>query len=92
MDEALRAEAGEQTLGDALFQVEVNRVVGEDAGVLEHDGARRFLLTPLGQFLVAAPGTPQGVQRAGPARVGVGLPVQGGEGPDLVAVFVPALL
>lgn len=56
MHEALGAETGEQTLRDPLFEMKVNRVVGEDAGILEYDGARRYLLAPLGELLVAASG------------------------------------
>ena len=53
VDEALGAEPGQQALRHALLQVQVHRVVGEHAGVLEHDRADGGVAPPLGQLLVA---------------------------------------
>ena len=52
MDEALRAEAGEQALGDPLLEVQVDGVLGEHAGVLEDDRPDRRLAAPVGELLV----------------------------------------
>ena len=56
MDEALRAEARQQPLGDALLEVQVDRVVGEYACVLEDDRPDRCLAAPVGELLARARG------------------------------------
>ncbi len=79
VDEALGAEAGEQPLGDALLQVEVDGVLGQDPGVLEDDRADRRLPAPVGELLILLPGSAERVERGGPARVGAARRSSGGK-------------
>ena len=88
VDEALRAEAGEQALGDALLEVQVDGVLGEHARVLEDDRPDRRLAAPVGELLVLLAGRAQRVEGGGPARVGLGAAVERREGPDRAAVLV----
>src|SRR5262245_66228356 len=76
MDEALGAKAGEQALGDALLEVQVDGVVREYPCVLEDHGPDRRLPAPVGELLVVLPGRPQRVERSGPARIGRYAPVE----------------
>ena len=71
MDEALRAEAGQQPLGDALLQVQVDGVLGQHAGVLEDDRSDGRLAAPVGELLVLLARRPERVEGGGPARVGL---------------------
>ena len=89
MDEALRAEAREQPLRDALLEVQVDGVLGEHAGVLEDDRPDRRLAAPVGELLVLLARRAERVERGGPARVGLGAPVERREGPDRAAVARP---
>jgi hypothetical protein len=91
MDEALRAEAGEQALRHALLEVQVDGVVGEDARVLEDHRPDRRLAAPVGELLVLLARRAQRVERGGPARVGRRAAVERREAPDRVAVLVLAL-
>ena len=86
MDEALRPKAGQQTLCDALLQVQVHRLVGQAAGVREHHRADGRLTPPLRQRLVAAARDTQRVERGGPAPVAVNLPVERWKAPNLGAL------
>ena len=52
VDEALGAEAGEQTLGHPLLQMQVDGVLREHTGVLEDDWADWRLAAPVGKFLI----------------------------------------
>ena len=54
-DEALRAEARQKTLSDALTQVQMDGVFGEHAGVLEDDRSDGRLSAPIGKLLVLLP-------------------------------------
>ena len=63
VDEALRAEAGEQALGDPLLEVQVDGVLGEHAGVLEDDRPDRRLAAPLGELLVRSSAGARSVSR-----------------------------
>ena len=71
MDEALRAEAGEQALRDPLLEVQVDGVLGEHARVLEDDRPDRRLAAPVGELLVLLAGRAERVEGRGPARVGL---------------------
>ena len=91
-DEALGAEAGEQALRDALLEVEMDRVLGEDAGVLEDDRPDRRLTAPVGELLVLPAGRAQRVEGGGPARVGLGAAIEARKAPHGGAMLVAALL
>ena len=82
MDEALRAEASEQALGDALFEVQMNSVLGEHARVLENDRPDRRFAAPVGELLVLLRGRAERVEGGGPARIGLRTAVERREGPD----------
>ncbi len=56
VDEALRAEAGEQPLGNPLLEVQVDGVLGQHASVLEDDRPDRCLAAPVGDLLVLLAG------------------------------------
>ena len=86
MDEALRAEAREQALGDPLLEVQVDGVLGEHARVLENDRPDRRLAAPVGELLVLLAGRAEGVEGRGPARVGLRAAVERREGPDWSAL------
>ena len=92
MDEPLGAKPCQQSLCDPLFQVQVHGVLGEHAGILEDHRPNRRVAAPVRELLIALAGHAQRVQGGGPARVGRGPPIEGGEGPDRAAVLVPALL
>ena len=68
--EALGAEPGQQTLRDALLQVQVHGVVAEHPGVFEDDGPDGGVPPPLGELLAGLAGRAQGVQGGGPACKG----------------------
>jgi len=88
MHETLGAEAREQALRDALFEVQVNGIVGEHPRVFEDDGADGRFTPPLGELLVRRARRAQRVQRRGPARVGLGAAVQRREDVDAAALVV----
>ena len=48
MGEALRGEAGQQALDDALVEMQLHDVVGDAAGVLKDDRPDGGSATPLG--------------------------------------------
>ena len=52
VDKALRPEAREQALGNALLEMQVNGVLGEYASVLEDDWPNGRLPAPIGELLV----------------------------------------
>ena len=91
MDETLRAEAGEQALDDPLLKVQVDRVLGEHARVLEDNRADRRLAAPVGELLVLRARYPERIERRGPARVGFCALVERREVPDVTAVLVGGL-
>ena len=70
MDKPLRREAAEQPLHDALFEVQVDDVVVQRAGVLEDDRPERRGAPPFPHGLVPPPGRAQGVQGVGPGGIG----------------------
>ena len=87
VDEPLGAEPREQTLRHPLLEVQVHGVVGEHPGILEDDRADGRLPPPVGELLTGLPGRAQGVKGRGPARVGIGLSVEGRKRPDRSAIF-----
>ena len=91
LDEALGAEAGEQTLSDSLLKVKVYGLLAEDADILEDDRPDRCLTTPLGKLLIRLARCSQCVQCRSPTGVGPGAPVKGGEGPNRRAILVTGL-
>jgi hypothetical protein len=60
VNESLGRETAEEAPDDAMFKVEVNDVIRDDAGVLEDNGPDRRLATPLPDLL---PSRPEGAQR-----------------------------
>ncbi len=70
MHEALGDEAAEQPLHDAMFQVQMDDVVVERAGIFEDDGTNRRFATPLPELLIAFARRPQRVHRIDPRRIG----------------------
>ena len=81
----------EQPLRDALLEVQVHRLVAENAGVLEDDGADRRLAAPVGELLAGCSGRAQRVERRGPARIGRCPAIERRERPRLPAVAVARL-
>ena len=71
VDEALRAEARKQALGDPLLEMQMDGVLGEYARVLENDRPDRRLAAPVGELLVLLPGRAESVEGRGPARIGL---------------------
>ena len=51
MDEALGAEAGEESLGDPLLEMQMNSVFRQHTRVLEDDRPDRRLAAPVGDLL-----------------------------------------
>src|SRR3990172_10460532 len=84
VNEALRAEAGEQTLRHPLLEVQVDGVLGEDTRVLEDDRPDLRLAAPIGELLVLLAGRAERVDGGGPARVGLRAAVEPREPPDAV--------
>ena len=82
MDEALRAKAREQPLGHSLLKMQVNGILGEHASILENNGPDRRFAAPLGERLVLISRCSEGVERRGPARVGLRSAIEGREVPD----------
>ena len=64
--EPLGAEPGQKPPCDPLFQMELNPVLGQPAGVLEDDGPDGRALPPLGKLLVTLPRSAEGVEGAFP--------------------------
>ena len=100
--EPLGTEPGQQTLREALLQVQVHGVVAEHPGILEDHRPDRRLAPPLGELLAGLAGRAQGVQGGGPSRMEQTVPclparLAGVAGkrrkrPDRLAVFGPPLL
>jgi hypothetical protein len=88
VDEALRAEASEEALGDPLLKMQVNGVLGEYARILEHDRADRRIASPVGELLVLLARRSERVESCGPARVGLCTAVEWREVPDWPAHIV----
>ena len=51
MNESLRTKPCKQPLRHALFQMQLDNVVGQDSRVLKDHGPNRSIPSPLGQFL-----------------------------------------
>ena len=71
VDKALGAEAGEQALDDTLFEVKVDGIVGEDAGVFEDHGADGRGAPPIGERLVGRAGGAHGRAQLAAQLLGV---------------------
>ena len=67
--EPLGAEPGQQTLREALLQVQVYGVVGEHPGVFEDHRPDGRFPSPLGKLPAGLAGRAQGVEGGGPARM-----------------------
>jgi len=70
----------------------VDGVLGHDAGIFEDDRADGGFPSPVGELLLRAARGAEGIERGGPARVGLGAAVQRGEPVDRAAVLVAGLL
>ena len=81
----------QQALCDALLEVQMHRVLGEHARILEDDRPDRCLPAPVGELLVLLAGRTKRVQGGGPAQVGLGAAVERREAPYRVALLVPVL-
>ena len=66
VDETLRREAAEESLHDAVFQMQMDDLVVHRAGVLKNDWADRRGASPLPEPLIAFAGRAQGIHRIGP--------------------------
>src|SRR5437870_7061468 len=91
MDESLGTKSGEQTLSDPLLQMQMDRVLGEHARVLEDDWTDWRLAAPVGDFLILLARLSERVQGSEPTRVRLGTPAQRRKGPDSMACFISGL-
>src|SRR5262249_53149796 len=87
VDESLGDESAEKALDDTVFEVQVNHVVGENAGILEDDRANRRIASPLPGFLVALPRRAQRIHRIRPAGVRSLTLIESGERKSLGATL-----
>ena len=91
MDVALRAKTREQTLGNPLFEMEVDGILGEYARVLKDDRADRCLAAPLSELLVLLAGHAERVEGRGPTRVGCRAAVERGKIPETAPFVIRCL-
>ena len=91
MNEALRSKAREKALRDPLLQVEVNRILSENTGILKDDRSNRRLAAPLRNLLIGLPRDSKRVERGRPADIGFGSTVQRRKPPSRVAVLIQGL-
>src|SRR5258708_37000686 len=70
MHKALRGESPEQSLHNAVLQMQVNDFVSHRAGIFKYHGANRRNTTPFPWLLIAGTRNTEGVHRIGPGGIG----------------------
>ncbi len=91
MDKALGTEAGQQPLRHPLLEMQMDGLVVEAAGVLEHDGSEGSVAAPVGNILVDLARCSQGVEGRNPAWIGGSPLFQRGEGPGYKTLVINIL-